>query len=127
MESTPRLYETLVDVLSRHANWVDRRHLKPLAGMMVGLIQASLISLTAWAPDVPSRAVYAQSLGRRLDRWLQNRRIAGHQVDGPLIARAVAEWGTSARYLALDPATLWDTSGVVRIALIYRGRAGPIV
>jgi hypothetical protein len=59
MESTPRLYETLVHVLSQQANWVDRRHLKTLAWMMVGLIQASVVSLTAWAPYVHSRAVYA--------------------------------------------------------------------
>lgn len=52
MESTPRLYDTLVDVLSQHANWVDRRHLKTLAWMMVGLMQASMVSLTAWAPYV---------------------------------------------------------------------------
>jgi hypothetical protein len=36
MESTPRLYDTLVQVLSQHENWADRRHLKTLAWMMVG-------------------------------------------------------------------------------------------
>jgi hypothetical protein len=50
MESTPRLYDTLVAVLRQHQNWLDRRHLKTLAWMMVGLIQAGTISLTAWAP-----------------------------------------------------------------------------
>ncbi len=50
MESTPRLYETLVDVLSQQANWVDQRHLKTLAWMMVGLRQASMVSLTAGVP-----------------------------------------------------------------------------
>jgi hypothetical protein len=118
MESTPRRYDTLVHVLSQHANWVDRRHLKTLAWMMVGLMQASMVSLTAWTPDVHSRAVSAQSLVRRLDRWLQTQRIAVHQVDGPLIQNALAEWGTNALYLALDPATLGETSGLVRIARI---------
>jgi hypothetical protein len=50
MESTPRLYDTLVHVFSPHANWVDRRHLKTLAWMMGGLMQASMVSLTAWTP-----------------------------------------------------------------------------
>jgi Transposase DDE domain len=127
MESTPRLYETLVHVLSQQANWVDRRHLKTLAWMMVGLIQASVVSLTAWAPYVHSRAVYAQSLVRRFDRWLQNQRIEVHQLYGPLIQHALAEWGTHALYLALDTSTLWDTYCLVRIALIYRGRAIPLV
>jgi hypothetical protein len=83
MESTPRLYDTLVDDLSQHANWVDRRHLKTLAWMMVGLMQAGMVSLTAWAPYVHSHAVYAQSLVRRFDRWLQNQRIEVHQLYGP--------------------------------------------
>jgi signal recognition particle GTPase len=38
MESTPRLYDTLVQVLSQHQNWVDLRHLKTLAWMIVGLM-----------------------------------------------------------------------------------------
>jgi hypothetical protein len=50
MEGTPRLYDTLVQVLSQHQNWVDFRHLKTLACMMVGLIQSGQICLTAWAP-----------------------------------------------------------------------------
>ena len=36
MENTPYLYNTLVQVLGQHANWVDLRHLKTLAWMMVG-------------------------------------------------------------------------------------------
>ena len=81
MENTPRLYDTLVHVLSQHENWVDRRHLKTLAWMMVGLDAGSeLISLTAWAPYVQSRAVYAQSLVRRFDRWLNNKRIESASV-----------------------------------------------
>ena len=94
MESTPRLYDTLVHVLSQHENWVDRRHLKTLAWMLVGLIQARVVSLTAWAPYVHGRAVYAQSLVRRFDRWLNNTRIDVHPLYGPLIQHALAEWGT---------------------------------
>jgi hypothetical protein len=56
MENTPFLYDTLVQVLSQQTNWGDLRHLKTLAWMMVGLIQSRGINLTAWAPDVVSRA-----------------------------------------------------------------------
>ena len=45
-DNTPHLYDTLVLVLSQHAKWVDQRHLKTLAWMMVGLIQSGWISLT---------------------------------------------------------------------------------
>ena len=56
MENTPCLYDTLVRVLSQPANWLDLRHLKTLAWMMVGLINSYSISLGAWTPCVISRA-----------------------------------------------------------------------
>jgi predicted RNA binding protein YcfA (HicA-like mRNA interferase family) len=127
MEGTPRLYDTLVQVLSQHQNWVDFRHLKTLACMMVGLIQSGQISLTAWAPYVYSRAVYAQSSVRRFARWLDNARIAVHSLYGPLIQHALAEWGEHILYLALDTSMLWNTYCLVRLSIVYRGRAVPIV
>jgi len=127
MDGTPRLYDTLVQVLSQHHNWLDRRHLKTLAWMMAGLIQAGNISLTAWVPYVHSRAVYAQSTVRRFTRWLENTRIDVHALYGPLIQQAIAEWGDQRVYLALDTSMLWNTYCLVRISLVYRGRAIPMV
>jgi len=127
MEGTPRLYDTLVQILSQHQNWVDLRHLKTLAWMIVGLLQSGKIGLTAWAPYVHSRAVYAQSSVRRFARWLENERIAVHALYGPLMQQALAEWGSHLLYLALDTSTLWNTYCLVRLSIIYRGRAIPIV
>ena len=95
--------------------------------MVVGLIQSGNISLTAWVPYVHSRAMFAQSTVRRLTRWLENERIAVHTLDGPLIQQAIAEWGDQRVYLALDTSMLWNTSCLVRISLVYRGRAIPLV
>jgi hypothetical protein len=117
----------MVEVLSQHRNWLDRRHLKTLAWMIVGLMQCRVISLTAWPPYVQSRAVYAQSIVRRFDRWLHNQRIDVHGLYGPLMQQAIAEWGTHVLYLALDTSLLWDAYCIVRISLIYRGRAIPMV
>ena len=47
MEHTPRLYDTLVQVLGQHPHWVDLRHRKSLAWMMVGLIHSGCLSLSA--------------------------------------------------------------------------------
>lgn len=127
MEGTPRLYDTLVQVLSQHQNWVDRRHLKTLACMVAGLIQSGNISLTAWVPYVHSRATFAQSTVRRFTRWLENERIAVHALYGPLIQQALAEWGAHRVYLALDTSMLWNTYCLVRISIVYRGRAVPLV
>jgi hypothetical protein len=127
MESTPRLYDTLVDVLHQHQKWLDLRHLKTLAWMTAGLIPCGKISLTAWAPYVHSRAVFAQSPVRRFARWLENDRIDVHALYGPLIQQALAEWGTRVLYLALDTSMLWDAYCLVRLSLVYRGRAVPLV
>src|SRR5262249_36917368 len=122
-----RLYETLVYVLSQHAKWVDQRHLKTLAWMMVGLLQAGGINLTAWAPYVGSRARYAQSTVRRFRRWLDNDKIDVLSLYGPLLQQALAEWGEQALYVALDTSMLWNTYCLIRLAVIYRGRAVPLV
>lgn len=127
MEGTPRLYDTLVQVLRQHQNWLDHRHLKTLAWMVVGLIQSGHIRLTAWVPYVHSRAMFAQSTVRRFTRWLENTRIDVHALYGPLMQQAIAEWGDQCVYLALDTSMLWNTYCLVRISLVYRGRASPLV
>jgi hypothetical protein len=127
MESTPRLYDTLVAILRQHQNWLDLRHLKTLAWMTVGLMQSGTISLTAWIPYVQSRAVYAQSTVRRFARWLENDRIDVHALYGPLLQQALGVWGNAVLYLALDTSMLWETYCLVRISLVYRGRAIPMV
>lgn len=127
MKSTLRLYHTLVCILSQHRNWLDVRHLQTLAWMMVGLIESGRISLTAWVPYVHSRANYAQSTVRRFARWLNNPRLKVNLLYGPLIQQALANWGQHTLYLALDTSLLWNQYCIVRISVIYRGRAVPLV
>jgi hypothetical protein len=127
MENTLRLYDTLIQVLSQHRNWLDVRHLQTLAWMMVGLIQSQVISLTAWVPYVHSRAQYAQSTVRRFRRWLDNKRIKVNELYGPLIQQALSEWGEQLLYLALDTSMLWGKYCIIRISVVYRGRAVPLV
>src|SRR2546426_4294212 len=83
MENTPYLYDTLLGVLGQHSKWLDLRHRKTLAWMMVGLICSKTVSLGAWAPYVVGRAQYAQSLVRRFRRWLDNNRIKAEPLYGP--------------------------------------------
>lgn len=69
MENTPRLYEELLKVIGQHGKWLDIRHLQTLVRMVVGLLQAGGVRLTAWVPFVQGRAQYAQSIQRRFARW----------------------------------------------------------
>jgi hypothetical protein len=95
--------------------------------MMVGLIHSGSISLCAWTPFVVSRAQYSQSTQRRFRRWLENEKIAGHALYGPLIQQALVGWVDKTLYGALDTSMLWDTYCMVRLSVIYRGRAVPLV
>jgi DDE family transposase len=127
MENSPRLYSELVALCGQPGQWRDVRHLQTLAWMVVGLIQAECVKLTAWVPFVHGRAQYAQSTQRRFRRWLGNRRIEVAPHYGPLIAHALHEWGTHTLYLALDTSLLWNRYCLIRLSVVYRGRAVPIV
>jgi len=127
MENTFRLYDTLVKVLRQHENWLDCRHLCTLAWMIVGLIQSATVSLTAWVPYVLGRARFAQSTQRRFARWLNNPRIEVHSLYAPLIQKALTCWGEHLLYLALDTSVLFNRYCLIRLALVYRGRAVPLV
>lgn len=127
MKNTPNLYDTLVHILGQHSHWLDKRHFHTLAWMVVGLIASQTIGLTAWAPFVDSRATFAQSSVRRFRRWLDNKRIQVHSLYGPIIQEALIEWGENVLYLALDTSMLWDQYCLIRISVVYRGRAIPLV
>jgi hypothetical protein len=98
-----------------------------MAWMMVGLIETGEVSLPAWVPFVSGRAQYAQSTQRRFRRWLGNRRIEVAPLYGPLIEQALGEWGPHTVYLALDTSMLWNQYCLIRLSVVYRGRAVPVV
>lgn len=131
MPFTPRemryTFRKLITSESQHGKHVAHvHHRKILAWMMMGLIETGLISLTQWAPFVHGRAVFAQSSVRRFAHWLTNNRIAVHQLCGPLIQEALTTWGAHTLNLALDTSLLGEQYCVIRISLIYRGRAIPL-
>ncbi len=127
MESTALLYQTLIQVLGCHSNWLDVRHFKTLAWMINGVILSGKISLGEWAVYVTGRAQHPASIIRRFRRFLDNKRIEVHPLYAPLFAQALQEWDKKTVYVALDTSMLWNTYCIVRLSLVYRGRAVPIV
>ncbi len=127
MEKSPRLYSELLELCGQPGQWRDVRHVQTLAWMVGGLVQAECVNLTAWTPFVQGRAQYAQSTQRRFRRWLGNRRIEVAPLYGPLIQQALQEWGRHTLYLALDTSMLWNQYCLMRLAVVYRGRAVPLV
>jgi hypothetical protein len=127
MEKSPRLYSELLELCGQPGQWRDVRHVQTLAWMVGGLIQAECVNLTAWVPFVQGRAQYAQSTQRRFRRWLGNPRIEVAAQYGPLIQQALRDWGRHPVYLALDTSMLWNQYCLIRLSVVYRGRAVPLV
>jgi len=122
-----RLYNTIIKILSQHKKWLDVRHMFTLAWMIVGLIRSEKINLTAWVSYIESKAQYAQSTQRRFQRWIYNDRINVHELYDPLIQQSLSEWGNHTLYLALDTSRLFEEYCLIRISVIFRSRAVPVV
>jgi hypothetical protein len=95
--------------------------------MVVALIHTGEVNLTRWLPHLPIRGRQAQSKQRRLSRWLHNSRINVHRLYKPLIQAALAHWQEDVLYLSLDTSMFWDEYCLVRLAVVHRGRALPVV
>lgn len=125
MTNTATLYQELQALLNR-GQWPDQRLLKTAVNMVIGIMLASTISVTSWRPYVQGRARQAQSVQRRFGRWLSNRRLDARALYTPLIQEALRAWGCQPLYLALDTTMLWDRYCMIRLSVVYRGRAIPL-
>ena len=94
---------------------------------MIAVIHTGSVNLTKWVCYVPCRGVFAQSIQRRIQRWLYNPRINVHRLYKPLIQAALAEWEEKVIFLALDTSLFWGEYCLVRLCVVYRGRALPVV
>lgn len=126
MKHAPRLYDVVLELI-RQCPWSDLRHTWVCAWMVVGLIESGRCNLTHWIKSVESGAVYAQSTQRRFSRWMHNPRIHPTYVYGPLIRWALSEWQDGTLYLSFDPTMLWNRFCVMRLSVVYRGRAIPVI
>ena len=95
--------------------------------MVTALLQTGEVNLTRWIRDLPCRGHYAQSKQRRVRRWLDHARINVHRLDKPLSQAALANGQEDCIYLSLDTSLFWDEYCLVRLAVVHRGRAMPVV
>ena len=123
------LYATIIDILTvtiPHAVYGNIRRLYTLAWAVVGLLLEKTVSLTVWTTVIHGRAQFAASRYRRLHRWVHNPKVKPHAIYAPLVQAALVKWAEAHVYLALDTSVLWNKYVLVRISLIYRGRALPL-
>ncbi|MGZ3610738.1 MAG: transposase [Ktedonobacteraceae bacterium] len=109
-----------------HTVYGDIRRVSNLVWAIVGLCLTQTIRLEAWSEILESRAKYAASRVRRFARFLHNRAIDPKEWYKPLIQSVLKDWPADSKlYIALDTTALTPFV-LIRISLIYRGRAIPL-
>jgi hypothetical protein len=120
------LYRTILElVLSSQVHFHDKRCLVTFIWAMVGIIKEKCVHLSHWGNHRPGE-VQAASKQRQFARWLSNAKIQEAGLYRKLAQKALASWKGETIYLALDSSSLWNRFVIVRVALIYRGRALPL-
>lgn len=126
MSDSLTLYRTIIGmILNARVHFHDIRCLITFAWAIVGVLLEKSVHLSKWSIHRVGRAK-AASKQRQFVRWLKNAKIEHAQIYPPLVKSVFADWGEHKIYLALDSSSLWDEFVIVRIALVYRGRALPL-
>ena len=109
------------------ALWNDIRNARTFAWMVTGVLMSGTVILSEWISHIQSQAQYAQSDERRCRRWLENPAIQSGQIYGPLVIQALKEWGPHSLVLALDTSMLFGRFCLIRVVVVFRGRAVTLV
>ena len=121
-----KLYRTIMElVLSSQVRFHDLRCLVTFVWAIVGLLKEKGVHLSKWCDQRPGKA-QAASKQRQFARWLANAKIREVAIYNKLAQKALASWKGETIYLALDSSSLWNRFVIVRVALVYRGRALPL-
>ena len=126
MSDSLRLYRTIIEMLGNsQVRFHDMRCLVTFAWAIVGVILEKDVHLSKWGVHRIGEA-QAASKQRQFVRWLKNVKIVPAEIYRRLAQTAFADWKGYKIYLALDSSSLWDEFVLVRVAVIYRGRALPL-
>ena len=126
MSDSLTLYRTIIDmILNSQIHFHDFRCLITFAWAIVGLLMEKSVHLSKWGLHRPGEA-QAASKQRQYVRWLKNDKIEHKPIYKKLAKAVFAEWKGEKISLALDSSCLWDEFVIVRIALVYHGRAIPL-
>jgi hypothetical protein len=130
MTDSLQLYSTLLAAFCTHIPspiFGDVRRLMVLAWAVVGLCLTKTVNFNQWGEVVISCAHYASSHQRRFERWFHNSHIKPIKFFFPLLRAAMQIWPPEQMlYLALDASDLRNGYLLIRLVLIYRGRAIPL-
>ena len=103
----------------------DLRNVETFIWAVTALIASGTVHLSVWSLYRNSQAKIS-SVERQFARWLHNKKVNVNEIYRALATLAWVDWAGEALELALDTTLLWDKYAVVRLAVIYRGRALPL-
>lgn len=126
MSDSLSLYDTLLLAIRKANPDEDPRRQRVLVWAVVGVLMEKTISLPALALVIVS-AAKAASRVRRLRRFLANAHVNVRAYYDALVRQALEGWTAATLYLALDTTTLAGKLVILRVSLVYRGRAIPLV
>ena len=126
MNDSLKLYRNIAEFIFKYGMRIhDLRNFTTFLWAMVGLIQSQRVHLSQWILHRPGRA-NAASKQRQLMRWLENPHTEPMKVYPPLIRALCRAFQGERLFLALDSSVLWERFVLIRVAMIYRGRALPL-
>lgn len=103
----------------------DKRNLYTFVWAITGLIVSGTVHLSVWSV-YRKGAAKASSKERQFSRWLHNEKVKVNEIYRELASLAFIDWTGQALELALDTTLLWNQYAVVRVSVLYRGRALPL-
>ena len=126
MSDSLTLYRTILRIIANsQVRFHDLRCMFTFVWAVVGVLMEQSVHLSKWGMQRTGSAK-AASKQRQFARWLKNNRIVPNEIYGHLAQTAFRDWAGNQVCLALDASSLWDEFVIVRLAVIYRGRALPI-
>lgn len=127
MATALQLFPVIMDFLQQGGvSFHDIRCYTTFGWALVGLLTSHTVSLPRWVQHRPGTAK-ARSKERQFSRWLHNPKIEPGWIYANLIRTALRTWAGEQAVLALDTSQLWEKFTLVRLSLVYRGRALPII
>lgn len=118
-------YNIMKFIRAMHSVFHDLRILVTFAWGMVGVIQSEKPHFSHWLVYRAGPA-NAASKARQFSRWLHNEKIRPMLIYQAFIRKMLSDWCGQTAYLALDTTQLWQQFVIVRVALVYCGRAIPL-
>lgn len=127
MPKAKQLFSVIMGFLDQEGvTFHDIRAFVTFGWALAGLLVSHTVSLSRWLQHRPGQ-VMASTKERQLSRWLHNPKVDVSLIYEPLIRKALSNWAGERLKLALDTSQLWEKFTIIRLSLIYRGRAIPVV